>query len=233
MPRPVSILFFVPHPVFNQFEVEEFAGFDKPRTSFLYRNLLLNQLEVVHQWEGKRKITVMLHQFDISAEGLEELQRFEEAGVVFYEAGNEGHILDEIGEESLQNQELLVVVNPAVMGLTKADYLDLVNFADQEDEIVFITRSSNGWVSSVSFNYHEPGQKTVISGISESWVKVLRGITRLEARPLITTSGLVVKGRKDFRSLYDFLSSKESIPACSFEMHDRFTELFVEYKELL
>jgi len=233
MPRPVSILFFVPYPVFNQFEVDEFAGFDKPRTSFLYRNLLLNQLEVVHGWEGKKKITVMLHQFDVGAEGLEELQRFEDAEVIFYEAGNEGPILDELGEESLQNQELVVVVNPAVMGLTKADYLDLVNFADQEDEIVFVTRSSNGWVSSVSFNYHEAGQQSVISSIGDSWNKVLRDVAQLEARPLITTSGLVVKSRKDFRSLYDFLSSKESIPACSFEMHDRFTELFVEYKELL
>ncbi len=233
MPRPVSILFFVPYPVFNQFEVEEFAGFDKPRTSFLYRNLLLNQLEVVHHLEGEKKIKVILHQFDIGAEGLEELQRFEDAEVIFYEAGNEAQILEELGEESLQNQDLLLVVNPAVMGLTKDDYLDIVNFSDQEDEIVFITRSSNGWVSSVSFNYHEAAQKTVISGIGDYWVKVLRSITQLEARPLLTTSGLVIKNRKDFRSLYDFLSSKESIPACSFEMHDRFTELFVEYKELL
>ncbi|GMU89643.1 MAG: hypothetical protein AMXMBFR49_18500 [Chlorobiota bacterium] len=233
MPRPVSILFFVPHPVFNQFEIEEFSGFDKPRTSFMYRNLLLNQLEVVHQWGRHQKCILLLHQFDIGAEGLDELQRFEEAEVVFYEEGNQGHILDEIGEEALHEQELLIIVNPAVMGLTANDYDDLLNFTDQEDEVAFIARSSNGWVSSVSFNYNETAQKNVICGIGDPWVKVLRSVSMLEARPLITTSGLVVRGKKDFRSLYDFLSSKESIPACSFEMHDRFTELFVEYKELL
>lgn len=38
---------------------------------------------------------------------------------------------------------------------------------------------------------------------------------------------------EDFRNLYKFLSSKESIPYCSKEMHARFTEVFIEYKEIL
>lgn len=233
MPKPLSVLFFAPKPVFNQFEVDEFPGLDTAGSSALYRSLLINQMEVVQAWGKCGRSIVMLHQFDVGAGGLDELQRFNEPGIVFYENENREEITGEIAEEVLSGQGILIVVNPLVMGLTSNDYNFLAEVVDQEDEVTHVARATNGWVSSMAFNYFESEQKKTISAIPESWTGFLKALTILESRPLVSTSGLVVRSRKDFRGLYDFLSSKESIPACNFEMHDRFTELFVEYKELL
>jgi len=233
MSKHLGVLFFVPKPVFNQFEVDEFPGLDKAGSSALYRSLLINQMEVVQTWGKCDRSIVLLHQFDVGTGGLDELQRFNEPGIIFYEDDNREEITGEIAEEVLSDQGILIVVNPLVIGLTANDYDFLAEVVDQEDEVTHVARASNGWVSSMAFNYYEKRQKETISAIPESWTGFLKALTLLESRPLVSTSGLVVRSRKDFRGLYDFLSSKESIPACSFEMHDRFTELFVEYKELL
>ncbi len=233
MQKPLGVLFFVPKPVFNQFEVDEFPGLDKAGTSALYRNLLINQMEIVRSWGKCGRSIVLLHQFDIGAGGLDELQRFDDPEIIFHDGENVHEITGEIAQELITDHGMLIAVNPFVMGLTTNDYNFISALADQEDEVALVAKSMNGGVSSLAFNHFEAGEKEAIPALNESWSGFLKVLTRLESRPLVTTSGLVVRAAKDFRGLYDFLSSKESIPACSFEMHDRFTELFVEYKELL
>lgn len=49
----------------------------------------------------------------------------------------------------------------------------------------------------------------------------------------VLTGFLVINDLKDFKILYEELSKKESIEYCSQEMHERFTNLFIEYKDLL
>jgi hypothetical protein len=44
---------------------------------------------------------------------------------------------------------------------------------------------------------------------------------------------LVIRNMEDFRNLYNELSKKESLEYCSQKMHEKFTHLFIEYKDLL
>jgi hypothetical protein len=44
---------------------------------------------------------------------------------------------------------------------------------------------------------------------------------------------LHIEDMNDFKELYDVLSKKESAAFCSNESHDRFTNLFIEYKDKL
>jgi hypothetical protein len=233
MPRPLNVVFFVSKPVFNLYEVEKFASFDKNHSSFLRQNLLINQLEVMESLQIEYRVNLILHQFDIGATGMDELQRFKHLEVVFYEVGDEIEILREILEEDHAGQEVLVVVNPFVIGLINSDYEYLGKIADLEDEISYLIKSSNGFLSVFASNYFERKMINLILNINEPFNKLLKEITSLNSRPIQTTSGLVVKGVSDFKELYSYLSIKESIPSCSYEMHDRFTELFVEYKEYL
>lgn len=234
MHRTVNVLFYVSKPVFNLFEVEEFPHFDKSNSSFLRRNLLINQFEVVSTLDLPVKITALFHQFDISAEGLDELQRFENLEIVFYEEGNQIQIIREILEDTDEAQNLIIAVNPLVMGLKPQDYVEMVKQVELEDETTFLIRSQNGYLSAVAFNYMESKQSDLLLNILKPYDKLLHQILMLNSRPITGGfAGTVVKSTKDFKLLYEYLSAKESIPACSFMMHDRFTELFVEYKELL
>lgn len=234
MHRTVNVLFYVSKPVFNLFEVEEFPHFDKSNSSFLRRNLLINQFEVVNTLDLPVKITALFHQFDISAEGLDELQRFENLEIVFYEEGNQNQIIREILEDTDEAQNLIIAVNPLVMGLKPQDYVEMVKQVELEDETTFLIRSQNGYLSAVAFNYMESKQSDLLLNILKPYDKLLHQILMLNSRPITGGfAGTVVKSTKDFKLLYEYLSAKESIPACSFMMHDRFTELFVEYKELL
>ena len=44
---------------------------------------------------------------------------------------------------------------------------------------------------------------------------------------------LVIRNIEDFKDLYKELSKKESLAYCSQIMHEKFTQLFIEYKDLL
>lgn len=233
MPHPINVLFFVPKPVFNQFEVDHFEGFDKSSSSSLWKNLLINQIEVVSSLKSEYNIFTLFHQFDIGADGLDELQRFENIEVLFFEEGHQSEILREITEETRGNQKPLLVVNPLVMGLNKNIYIDLIKLLESEEEISTIVKSVNGYISAIGFNYFEQGQNAITSKLHKNYTKLLPHIMELDSKPLLLSGGIVVKNAHDFKELYVFLSSRESASACSYEMHDRFTELFVEYKEYL
>ncbi len=233
MPHPINVLFYVPKPVFNQFEVGHFEGFDKSSSSSLWKNLLINQIEVISSLKSEYNIFTLFHQFDIGAHGLDELQRFMNIEVLFFEEGSQGEILREITEETRGTQKPLLVVNPLMMGLNSRDYGDLIKLLESEEEISTIIRSVNGFISAIGFNYFEQGQTPIISNLDQHYNKLLPLIMELDSKPLLQSGGIVVKNAHDFKELYIFLSSKESVLACSYEMHDRFTELFVEYKEYL
>lgn len=233
MPHPINVLFYIPKPVFNQFEVAHFEGFDKSSSSSLWKNLLINQIEVISSLKSEYNIFALFHQFDIGADGLDELQRFDNLEVLFFEEGHQGEILREITEETRGNQKPLLVVNPLVMGLNKNVYGDLIKLLESEEEISAVIRSLNGYISAIGFNYFEQGQNTIISNLHQHYNKLLPHIMELDSKPLLLSGGIVVKNAHDFKELYVFLSSKESVAACSYGMHDRFTELFVEYKEYL
>jgi hypothetical protein len=233
MPRPINVLFYVPQPVFNQFEVGNFEGFDKSSSSSLWKNLLINQIEVISLLKSDFTIFALFHQFDIGADGLDELQRFDNIEVLFFEEGNQGEILREIIEETRGNQKPLMVVNPLMMGLNIKIYENLIKLLESEEEISAVIRSVNGFISAIGFNYFEQRQTLVIANLHQHYNKLLPLIMELDSKPLLQSGGIVVKNAHDFKELYIFLSSKESVHACSYEMHDRFTELFVEYKEYL
>lgn len=233
MPHPVNVLFYVTKPVFNQFEVGHFEGFDKGSSSSLWKNLLINQIEVISSLKSEYNIFALFHQFDIGAHGLDELQKFDKLDVLFFEDGDQGEILREITEESRGTQKPLLVVNPLMMGLNNRDYSDLIKLLESEEEITTIIRSVNGYISVVGFNYFEQRQTPIISNLDQHYNKLLPMIMELDSKPILQSGGIVVKNAHDFSELYNFLSSKESVKACSYEMHDRFTELFVEYKDYL
>ncbi|GAB1349514.1 hypothetical protein MASR1M107_17280 [Ignavibacteriales bacterium] len=233
MPRTVTVLFYVDKPVFNLFAVEEFPNFDKYNSSLLRRNLLINQIEIVSSLGPSFRTMAIFHQFDISAERLDELERFEQLEMLFYEEGNESQVIREILEDSSESKSLILIVNPFVMGLKPEDYQNIIRQVDLEDNIVFVCRSQNGYISAVALNYFETNQSNLMLNMSNSYDKFLKQVLMLDSRPITTTGAIVIRSTHDFKLLYEFLSGKESIPACSFEMHDRFTELFVEYKELL
>ncbi len=233
MPHPINVLFYVPEPVFNQFEVGQFAGFDKSSSSSLWKNLLINQIEVISSLKSDYNIFALFHQFDIGAAGLDELQRFERLEVLFFEEGQQSEFLREITEETRGNQKPLLVVNPLMMGLNSRDYTNLIKLLESEEEISTTIKSLNGYISAIGFNYFEQGQTPIISNLNQHYNKLLPLVVELNSKPLLQSGGIVVKNAHDFKELYLFLSSKESLQACSYEMHDRFTELFVEYKEYL
>jgi hypothetical protein len=44
---------------------------------------------------------------------------------------------------------------------------------------------------------------------------------------------MLIETKDDFIKLYNELSKKESMQYCSQNIHEKFTHLFIEYKELL
>ncbi|MBK8662174.1 MAG: hypothetical protein IPN18_10365 [Ignavibacteriales bacterium] len=115
-------------------------------------------MRVISLLKSDFTIFALFHQFDIGADGLDELQRFDNIEVLFFEEGNQGEILREIIEETRGNQKPLMVVNPLMMGLNIKIYENLIKLLESEEEISAVIRSVNGFISAIGFNYFEQRQ---------------------------------------------------------------------------
>ena len=62
---------------------------------------------------------------------------------------------------------------------------------------------------------------------------LLHKVNRYDNFLYVLNHSLTVKTVEDFKTLYSELSKKESLAYCSQQMHERFTHLFIEYKDLL
>jgi hypothetical protein len=61
----------------------------------------------------------------------------------------------------------------------------------------------------------------------------LNKISKFENFIHILDNFILIKDIEDFKNLYHQLSKKESFAYCSQEIHEKFTNLFIEYKDLL
>lgn len=92
------------------------------------------------------------------------------------------------------------------------------------EELSVIGLGLNSFVRDIDFSF---------LSLSLPYNDFLPKICKSDGHLITKKYGHSLDSTEDFRNLYNFLSSKESIPYCSKEMHERFTEVFIEYKDVL
>jgi hypothetical protein len=219
------------HPVFNQESVIQFENFSALDSSFLYKNLLANQIEVV---TGLGSGIEIVYYLNVDDNNYVPSNFFPENSNIFFATGaNMVYNMEVLDQKYFSLFENNILIHSNSIGISNKNINRIFDLLSIEDDSLVIGKSVNNKVPFIGFN--KISRKLMIklfeidfdyeqflleSGKSEMFLNTLEG-------------SQLIENFEDFKKLYIELSKKESVSYCSQESHERFTHLFIEYRDLL
>ncbi|MCK6606003.1 MAG: hypothetical protein HUU43_07895 [Ignavibacteriaceae bacterium] len=210
----------------NEIEQLEYEDFLR-----LHINLLENYLEVINA--GMLKYRKFVYAPLRVINEIESIQTIAESFVLVNTSGRitAGLIMENALNEGKKTANIITHSN--LIGFDAAAIRKIGNLLDLDYEVAVVNESVNGKLIAAGIN--TPLSEELISAVRNNIAPddFIRNDIDPDAALFILRHGLMVKSREDLGRLYQFLSLKESIPYCGNIYHERFTELFVDYKHIL
>ncbi len=219
-------------PIFNKAETPIFESFDPEHSSLLYSTLMMNNIENIKHVNGVSKLVYCMDEID--KEHLPELLKNDDKIVFTYNTSSLHKYFQKLSDKHFNSCNSNLIIFSRSMGITK----DLLEKAlDQltiEDEAVVIGKTSENYISFIGFNNFNNELFNEIDWETIDYDSLLAKACRHENFIHVLSGNiLLIKNLNDFKKLYSELSKKESLSYCNHEMHEQFTNIFIEYKDLL
>ncbi len=216
-------------PVFNKDIIPEFESFDKEHSSYLYSTLLLNHKELTNKFS---ETTNIIFCFDRRDENF--LNGFSGGtmNIDFIDTGSQ-NVLKSLSEKYFHNFNNNMIIFSNSIGITSNDLNNVFNLLSIEDEAFILGKSDNKSLSFLGFNSFNGDVFEGIDFLNLNYDSFLNQVVNHEHFVHVLDNFMLIKNINDFKSLYNQLSKKESFAYCSQVIHERFTNLFIEYKDLL
>lgn len=230
---PKSYIFIVPSaPVFNKQEVPQFENLTREDSSMLSSTLYMNYKDLLTRSKNGYEVVYFFDEKD--RDFLPEEFCAEDVNKSFIKC-SEGwdHLSAYISRKIMQDSTNILILFSHTIGITPARIDKYFNLLNHEDRNILVGKSACHKVSLMGINYYEP---RIFEGLSSCYIQYsdfLQHVNKLDNFLFIVEGFNTVESFQDFRKLYKVLSTRESIEFCSHEIHELFTHLFIEYKELL
>jgi hypothetical protein len=222
-----SIYVFSIFPVFNKDKSPAFETFDQEHSVNLYSALALNHKEIACKLSESSDLIFC---FDKDDEGhLPDSYKGVE-NIVFVNPDNALKILQE-KYFRLYNNNIIIFSNS--IGISPEDFNNAFNLLSIEDEAIVLGKSINQRLAFIGFNSFNAAIFEDVELHDLDFDFFLNKISKFENFIHILDNFMLIKNIDDFKNLYHQLSKKESFAYCSQEIHEKFTNLFIEYKDLL
>jgi len=219
------------NPVFNGKAAPKFENLSLQDSTILYSHLLANFIEIFASTDLSFELVFCLNEKD---ENYIPRNFFPDDSIIFFNTSeNIISNIERLEEKYFSIFENNILIRANVIGLSEKTIQKIFNLLAIEDDVLVIGKSINKKVTLLGFN------KLEINLLDEMFSTVLDyDKFLLEAGKsdlfLNTLNGFqLIENFSDFKNLYIELSKKESLSYCSQQMHERFTNLFIEYKDLL
>lgn len=219
------------HPVFNTEAAPQFENLSLRDSILLYSHLLANFIEIFGDIDLGFELVFCLNEKD---ENYIPKIFFPDDSILFFNTSeNINSKLEQLEQNYFSIFENNILIRADVIGVSEKTIQKIFNLLAIEDDVLVIGKSINKKVVLLGFNNSE------INLLDEMFSAALDYDTfLLEAGKsdmfLNTLNGFqLIENFSDFKNLYIELSKKESLSYCSQQIHERFTNLFVEYKDLL
>ena len=226
-----SVYLFPLHSIFNSEHIPAFESFDAEHSALLYSALTENYKEIFDTFEGK--INSVLVFDDKDRDFLPDQLKNENLNLFFGDTGNKKQILKNLSDKyfSHYSNNLLIFANSIC--LAPNDIQQALNLLSMNDEAVVIGKTAAGGITFLGFNTFNNDLFGEIDWDNIDYNNFLLYTSKHENFLHVIDNFLVVRNIEDFKNLYKELSKKESLSYCSQNMHEKFTQLFIEYKDLL
>ncbi len=221
-----------PHTVqFNPQEIDKFGIFDTFHSQKLYSALVHNNEEILSGFKNSKLIYYCFDEKD--KEFLQDEFSGANQNLIFGDTNNHQKLLKEIFEKYMPQTGKNLLVFSNSIGYTYDDIQRVFNLLSAEDETVVIGKTKKFNVAYIGFNSVNPNFLLDMDLSNINLDKLLYKVNQRDNLVHVLGNYMLIKNIEDFKDLYVELSKKESLSYCSHRMHELFTNLFIEYKEIL
>jgi len=219
------------HPIFNGAAVPKFEKLSLRDSILLYSQLLANFIEIISKTDLKFELVFCLNEKD---EDYIPGKFFPDRSKIFINTlGNDNSNLQQLAKNYFSSFENNILIRADVIGVSEKTIKKIFNLLAIEDDVLVIGKSINKKVALLGFNNLEMHLLDEMFSITLEYDDFLIEAGKSDLF-LNTLNGFqLIENFSDFKNLYVELSKKESLAYCSQHMHERFTNLFIEYKDLL
>ena len=211
--------------------VNTFENFSIEDSKFLKSILYLNLIENFLADEKKTDYFFVLDEFDrnfITDEFKADNINFHFADLTKPKLLFENQFLKEF--TSHKNN---IILSSDIIGINQTELNKYFNLLNIDDECLLIGKSREGTIGVFGFNSYSMDIFNCLVKSNFIYNNFLSCTKTLNHFIHTLNDILLIKNIEHFKQLYIELSQKKSMEYCSQKMHEKFTHLFIEYKELL
>lgn len=226
----ISIVVLSDRVIFNENKLKVFENFSVDDTKLLYETLFFNLIQNLYASDPSKDLLAYLDEVDkefLSTEA--EKINFNNYKIYFYQNNpNATFIFDKI-----KNHKHTILLFADIMGISNSTIKEILSLLNSDENIIVIGISQDSSLCFIGFNHQTKNLQNAIQNSERDYSKFL-SLLKTEEHFIHTLNGFIrVNSQSSFKALYHDLSQKKSIEYCPQEMHEKFTHLFVEYKDLL
>ena len=219
------------HPVFNGEAAPKFENLSLRDSNLLYSHLLANFIEIFAHTNLDFELVFCFNEKD---EKYIPANFFPDDSIIFFNTSDNNNAnLERLGKNYFSSFENNILIRADVIGISDKTIQKIFNLLAIEDDVLVIGKSINKKVALLGFNNLEMNLLDEMFSTTLEYDNFLIEAGKSDLF-LNTLNGFqLIENFSDFKNLYIELSKKESLAYCSQQMHERFTNLFIEYKDLL
>lgn len=221
---------FAVESIFNPDRINQLDYFSIEHTILLKSFLLQNSIEHILNSYPEEGINVLLNSEDQSF--IPEFLFSDLIQLIYWEKLDRD-FLSTLIESYFSNSLDKIVFHNQAIGLTSSDLNKASSLISQQENNIVFGKSDSEFIAFLAFRNIDADTLTEFVNPDFNYDKFLSAVTRNDHFLNILSNFMIINDFKNFNKLYHELSKKESEAYCSQKMHEKFTHLFIEYKELL
>lgn len=226
-----AVYIFPERSIFNPELVKNFESFNKEDSLLLHSTLYLNLYNNLIGKELNAEIYCLLDEQD--KEFLPAMLNNSNIKILFEKLNNKKGLFNNLSSNKFSLHKNNLIIFSDIMGINSTDVEKYYRLLNIEDESLLVGRSRDNCVVILGFNNYSDEVFKNLLDVNFNYDELLIKLSSLNYFIHTTQNILRINNLNDFKELYSDLSQKKSIEYCSQQMHEKFTHLFVEYKELL
>lgn len=232
MTNSTNVFFVLTEPIFSKNDCHVYPHFSKSDSSFLYVTLLKNLYEIFLSVFVKEDLFLCLNEKDKEVITLDALN-FLSANTFYFDEQTFMNDFTSIFEKRKFDAKNFIFLRPDFIGLTTPDILQIMDLLTLDDDVLVIKKSLHKKIALFATNKYQNEIPELIYKKNFVCDSALKKLCGLDYQLYKLKNVFSLEQVNDFKELYQMLSRKENYACSSKQMHDRFTHLFIEYKELL
>ncbi len=225
------ICLFPLFPLFNNDKLPLFESMSSKDSSLLYSILYENYIEILEEAAVNSTVIFCFDKMDKNR--LPEHIADKVTDIHWIDTYDLNSELKNCNEKYFKKFSNNLLIFAHSIGLSYPDIKKTFTLLEMDDESIMLGRDGDERVAFLGFNNYNEEIMGSISEDRNHYNELLIRAGRYDNFVHALSNFMLIENKSDFKKLYEELSRKESLNYCNQIIHEKFTHLFIEYKEML